>query len=65
MEESALIDVSSDQLLPGRIYVSQYFWTYTDQCMNLTKVMISHAKTPFGVKKVQSSKVESYVEVNV
>ena len=40
MEESALTDVSSDQLLPESNILD------LQQCMNLTKVMVSHAKTP-------------------
>ena len=42
--------------------------TYESVCTNpyaqtLAKVMISHVKI-FGVKKAQSSKVDSYLEVN-
>ena len=40
MEESALTDVYSDQLLPESKIMD------LKQYMNLTKVMISHAKTP-------------------
>ena len=50
MEESAQTDVFSEQLLPryGVKYGVSMESKFLDlkQCMKLTKVMISHAKTP-------------------
>ena len=62
MEESALTDVSFDQLLPMYVDVCELKILYLQQCMNITKVR--YMQGTFGVQKVQPSKVESYLEVN-
>ena len=59
VEESALSDVYSDQLLMGKLYINQFGSIAMHE---LTKVMISHAKSTFSVKKMQPSKVESYMK---
>ena len=51
MEESALTDVYSDELLPGYLAICEL------QCMSITKVMISHTKTPSVQNDVWPSKV--------
>ena len=51
MEKSALTDVSSDQLLPGQLGICESIILDLQLCINLTKVMTSHVKNTFGIKR--------------